>query len=89
MQATPDHDLVRGMQSDPQCSTFSTLLSSLRMLCDSAETGSVCQPTATAFLLGLFESGAPFGDAIKNLVANFDEPMRKVLHELVSSVEAP
>ena len=69
--------------------TFSTLLSSLRMLCDSAETGSVCQPTATAFLLGLFESGAPFGDAIKNLVANFDEPMRKVLHELVSSVEAP
>ena len=68
--------------------TFSTLLSSLRMLCDSAEAGGLCHRTATGFLLDLYHSGPPFSDAIKNLVANFDAPMREVLDQLVSGVES-
>jgi len=68
--------------------TFSTLLSSLRMLCDqSAETEpTTCLPTAIMFLLELHGMGAPFTEAITNLVNNFDEPMKGYFADLVHQV---
>ena len=70
--------------------TFSTLLSSLRMLCDAAPdpSSATCLAVATDFLVGLLELGEPFPAAVSNLVKNFDEPMRRTLSKLVERVEA-
>jgi len=67
--------------------TFSTLLSSLRMLCDSCEPGGVCHQTAVTLLSTLVDQGSPFKKAITDLVSNFDPPMRTSLAELVSKCE--
>uniref|UniRef100_A0A7S2NCQ1 Spermatogenesis-associated protein 4 n=1 Tax=Haptolina brevifila TaxID=156173 RepID=A0A7S2NCQ1_9EUKA len=67
--------------------TFSTLLSSLRMLCDSCEPGGLCHRTAITLLSTLLDQGAPFRQAITNLITNFDAPMRASLAELVAKVE--
>jgi hypothetical protein len=69
--------------------TFSTLLSSLRMLCDQvgdAAEPSACLDTAISFLLNLHATGAPFKEAVTNLVTNFDEPMKLTMGELVHRV---
>jgi hypothetical protein len=66
--------------------TFSTLLSSLRMVCDNAPTE--CATAATNFLLAVHGLGAPFVAALENLVSNFDAPMRDAFTLLVQRVEA-
>jgi len=66
--------------------TFSTLLSSLRMVCDNAS--AVCASVATDFLLAVFGMGPPFISALQNLVSNFDPPMRAAFTQLCEAVEA-
>jgi len=67
--------------------TFSTLLSSLRMLTDQA--GSPNDPalrTAISFLSDLHASDATFRQAVTELVKNFDEPMKEHMAELIEQV---
>ena len=72
--------------------TFSTLLSSLRMLfsADAGAAGSTaCQAAAVAFLLKVHELGDPFAKALSLLVSEFDGPMRESqLSEVVARVGA-
>lgn len=71
---------------DDALGSFSTLLSSLRMVCDNAPQH--CAKVATTFLLELVELGEPFTTALRNLVQNFDAPMRDCFATLVQTVEA-
>ena len=66
--------------------SFSTLLSSLRMVCDHSP--ALCATVATDFLLALYDKGEPFTGALRNLVTNFDATMRGAFTNLVSKVEA-
>lgn len=76
--------------------TFSTLLSSLRMVCDNAASSDspdnassqVCASVATDFLLAVLELGSPFVSALHNLVSNFDPPMRDAFVKLCDAVES-
>ena len=47
-----------------------------------------CLQTAITFLLELHGMGAPFTEAIANLVNNFDEPMKLAVPELVQGIGA-
>jgi hypothetical protein len=67
--------------------TFSTLLSSLRMVCDNASSP-VCASVATDFLLAVLALGPPFISALRNLVSNFDPPMRAAFVQVCEAVEA-
>jgi len=68
--------------------TFSTLLSSLRMLFQ-PEVSPVCQSVAVSFLTQLYERGPPFTGAIFDLVSNFDANLRaSALSQLVARVES-
>ena len=72
---------------DAALKTFSTLLSSMRMIFPDGP--APCQATALAFLSALFEMGEPFAGAVFNLVGNFDAAMRaSQLATLVARVEA-
>jgi hypothetical protein len=75
-----------GVLKEEAVLTFSTLLSSLKMLTE--HSSDYCQRNAIAFLLSLLERGPPFTDAIHKLVENFDSPTREVLQPLVTRVEA-
>ena len=74
------------MLGDEALPTFSTLLSSLRMLTDKSPAH--CAEVATAFLLELYALGEPFALALKHLVQNFEQPMRDAFATLVATVEA-
>jgi len=65
--------------------TFSTLLSSLRMVSDNASP--VCASVATDFLLAVLAIGPPFTSALQNLVSNFDPQMRASFVQLCEAVE--
>jgi len=66
--------------------TFSTLLSSLRMVCENAPAH--CAQVANSFLVALYGEGEPFASALKTMVQNFEGPMRESLLEFVARVEA-
>merc|ERR1712087_927538 len=69
--------------------TFSTLLSSLRMLFAGGNGSALCQSVSLGFLTSLFERGEPFSGAVYNLVSNFDAPLRSSpLSQLVARVES-
>ena len=65
--------------------TFSTLLSSLRMVCDNAPI--LCAKVATKFLLDLYALGEPFPAALGTMLGEFDAPMRECFVDFVKVVE--
>lgn len=76
-----------GYLNEAALKTFSTLLSSMRMIFPDGP--ATCQATALSFLSDLFEMGEPFSGAVYNLVGNFDQSMRaSQLSTLVARVEA-
>ena len=74
------------MLKDDALPTFSTLLSSLRMVCDNAPLH--CSKVATDFLVELFDAGEPFDAALRTMVNNMDAPMREAFPTFVAHVEA-
>ena len=94
LQSFPEriHQLELNVLQELALPTFSTLLSSLRMLfsADAGAAGSTaCQAAAVAFLLKVHELGDPFAKALSLLVSEFDGPMRESqLSEVVARVGA-
>ena len=67
--------------------TFSTLFSSLRMLC-APDGHPTCVSTADSLLTSLFQMGEPFSGAVTKLVGEFEPPMRSAMSGAVSLVES-
>jgi len=75
-----------GLLQELALPTFSTLFSSLRLLCDGGVPA--CQATADALLASLYQMGEPFADAISQLVSEFEPPMTAVMTRTVGLVGA-
>jgi len=68
--------------------TFSTLLTSLKIMCDHGDVGGICHRTVVRLLSDLYDMGPPFAEAITELVTKqFDKPMLSAFDELVKKVE--
>jgi len=68
--------------------TFSTLLTSLKIMCDHGDVGGICHRTVVSLLSDLYDMGPPFAEAITELVTKqFDKPMLSAFDELVKKVE--
>jgi len=70
---------------DECLASWSTLLATLRIVCEKAPIA--CTKVATTFLLDLLALGEPFANALRTMVSNFDDPMKVRFVEVVTQLE--